>query len=84
MGAAIEAIDSYLTSGTDNSLFDEPVFVSKMNNDLNAFMKWEKLGKSEADSPRFRQLLAVTKQAMAQHIGGQPSAREQIANAIRG
>jgi hypothetical protein len=84
MGAAIEAIDSYLTNGTDNSLFDEPVFVSKMNNDLNAFMKWEKLGKSEADSPRFRQLLAVTKQAMAQHIGGQPSAREQIANAIRG
>jgi hypothetical protein len=84
MGAAIEAIDSYLTSGTDNSLFDEPVFVNKMNNDLNAFMKWEKLGKSEADTPRFRQLLAVTKQAMAQHVGGQPSAREQIAAAIKG
>jgi hypothetical protein len=84
MGAAIEAIDSYLTSGTDNSLFDEPVFVNKMNNDLNALMKWEKLGKSEADTPRFRQLLAVTKQAMAQHVGGQPSAREQIAAAIKG
>ena len=84
MGAAIEAIDSYLTSGTDNSLFDEPAFVNTMNNDLGAFMKWEKLGKSEADSPRFRQLLAVTKQAMAQRVGGQSSAREQIATALKG
>jgi len=52
--------------------------------DLNAFMKWEKLGKSEADSPRFRQLLAVTKQAMAQRVSGQPSVREQITTAIKG
>jgi hypothetical protein len=84
MRAAIEAIDTYLTSGTDNSIFDEPAFVNTMNNDLNAFMKWEKLGKSEADSPRFRQLLAVTKQAMAQRVGGQPSVREQITTAIKG
>ncbi len=84
MGAAIEAIDSYLTKGTDNSLFDEPAFVNTMNNDLNAYLKWEKLGKSEADSPRFRQLLAVTKQAMAHRVGGQSSAREQIATTIRG
>ena len=83
MGAAIEAIDSYLTRGTDNSLFDEPAFVGAMNSDLNAFMKWEKLGKSETDCPRFRQLLAVTKQAMAQRVGGQSSAREQIAAALR-
>lgn len=83
MGAAIEAIDSYLTSGTDNSLFEEPAYINTMNNDLNAFMKWEKLGKNEADCPRFRQLLAVTKQAMAQKVGGQPSARERIGAVIK-
>jgi hypothetical protein len=84
MGAAVEAIDSYLTSGTDDSVFDEPSFRNTMNNDLNAFLKWEKLGKSESDCPRLRQLLAVTKAAMAQHGRAQASVREQITQAITG
>jgi hypothetical protein len=82
MNAGIEAIDSYLTSGTDNSVFDEPSYRMTMNNDLNAFLKWEKLGKNEADCPRLRQLLAVAKAAMATRVGGQASARQLITEAI--
>jgi hypothetical protein len=71
-------VDSYLTSGTDDSVFDEPAFRNTFNNDLNGFLKWEKLGKSEQDSPRLRQLLAVNKLVMGRKVGGQPSPRDMI------
>ena len=43
---AIEAVDEYLTPGTDNSLFDEPHF-KRINNNLNAYMKSEQIGQGE-------------------------------------
>jgi len=75
---AIEAIDSYMTKDTDNSVFDEPAFTNTYNNDLNGFLKWEQLGKTEASTPRFRQLLSVSKAVMGHHVGGQPSTRDRI------
>ncbi|MBE0414990.1 MAG: AIPR family protein [Dehalococcoidia bacterium] len=80
--AATEVVDGYLTSGTDNCVFDEPAYKNTFNHDLNAFLKWEKLGKTEEDCPRFRNLLAVNKVAMGQKVGGQPSMRETIRTAI--
>ena len=80
--AATEVVDGYLTSGTDNCVFDEPAYKNTFNHDLNAFLKWEKLGKTEEDCPRFRNLLAVNKVAMGQKVGGQPSIRETIRSAI--
>jgi len=82
MNTAIEVVDGYLTEGTDACVFDEPAFKNTFNYDLNAFLKWEKLGKSEEDCPRFRNLLAVNKVAMGQKIGGQTSMRETIKTAI--
>ena len=75
---AIEAIDSYLTKDTDNSIFEEPAFVNTFNNDLNGFLKWEQLGKSEAATPRFRQLLSITKAVMGTRSGAQLSLRDRI------
>jgi hypothetical protein len=81
---AIEVIDTYLTQGTDNSLFGEPAYKNTFNTDLNGYLKWEKLGKTEADSPRFRALLAVTKMFMGAKMGGQASRRELITIAVNG
>jgi hypothetical protein len=69
--SAVEVVDSYLTQGSDNSVFDEPAYKQSFNLDLNGFLKWEKLGKSEDSCPRFRNLLAVEKTAMAHKVAGQ-------------
>jgi hypothetical protein len=82
LNTAIDVVDGYLTEGTDACMFDEPAYKNTFNRDLNAFLKWEKLGKSEEDCPRFRNLLAVSKIAMGQKLGGQPSIRETIRTAI--
>jgi hypothetical protein len=83
LDTAIEVIDSYLTQGSENTVFDEPAFTNTFNYDLNAFLKWEQLGKTDQFCPRFRQLLAVTRLVMGQKIGGQPSCRELVANAVK-
>lgn len=82
LNTAIEVIDTYLTQGGDNSLFDEPAYRNSFYFDLNAYLKWEKLGKSETDTPQFRALLAVTKMYMGRKMGGQPAQRELILSAV--
>jgi hypothetical protein len=74
----IDTIDSYMTKDTDNSVFDEPAFINTFNNDLNGFLKWEQLGKSETSTPRFRQLLSVAKGIMGTRTGTQASLRDRI------
>ncbi|WYX59332.1 hypothetical protein WJ967_18695 [Achromobacter xylosoxidans] len=51
---AAEVIDGYLTQGSDDSVFTEPAYLNSFNTDLNAFLKWEKLGKSDSDTPASR------------------------------
>ena len=78
-----DTIDRYLTQGMENCVFDEPAFKTTHNFDLNGFLKWERLGKSEADTPRLRNLLAVTKMVMGQKVGGSVSLRDRLAAAIK-
>lgn len=80
---AIEAIDSYFTQGTDNSLFDEPAYRDGFNSDMNAFLKWEKLGRTEDATPRLRDTLAITKQVMGRASSGQPAPRSLIIDAAK-
>jgi len=84
LDVAIEVIDTYLTQGSENSPFDEPAYKNTFYFDLNAYLKWEKLGKTEVDSPRLRAQLAVTKMFMGQKMGGQVSRRDLITAALRG
>jgi hypothetical protein len=79
---AIEVIDSYFTQGTDDSAFDEPAFVNSFNTDLNAFLKWTELGKTEASTPRLRSALAINKQVMGRAVGGQPPPRQLILTTV--
>ncbi|POO56715.1 hypothetical protein [Agrobacterium rosae] len=55
--AAVQLIDDYLTNGADNSIFSEPEF--QKTRDLNAFLKSEKLGKSDDFYPNLRATLAL-------------------------
>ena len=82
LDASVEAIHTYLTNATENSVFDEPAFKNAFNSDLNGFLKWPQLGRSD-NCPRFRDLLAITKMFMGQAMGGQPSGRELILQAVR-
>lgn len=81
LDTAAEVIDSYFTQGSDDSVFTEPAYLNSFNADLNAFLKWEKLGKSEADTPRLKNALAINKSVMGKAIGG-ISARQLITAAI--
>jgi len=84
LNTAIEVIGTYFTQGGDNTIFEEPAYKNNFYFDLNAYLKWEKIGKSETDSPRFRSLLAVTKMFMGQKMGGQPAQRDLILSAVKG
>lgn len=57
--AAIQLIDDYLTNGNEDCLFSEPEF--QKTQDLNAFLKSEKLGKGEDFSPRLRTQIVMTR-----------------------
>jgi hypothetical protein len=59
-------------------VFEEAAYKNAFNLDLNAFLKWEQLGKSEKGTPRLRGALAIGKQVMGKSIAGQPSPRQLI------
>lgn len=79
---AAEVIDSYFTQGNDDSLFNEPSFLNSFNADLNAFLKWEKLARSDIETPRLKQLLAVNKSVMGMSLAGGQTSRETIMAAV--
>lgn len=77
--AAVGVIDEYLTSGEEDSVFTEPAFKGRFNNDLNGYLKWDKLGQGD-DSPRLSGLMAINKRTMGR---GNPSPRDLITTAIQ-
>jgi hypothetical protein len=77
---ALEVIDSYLTQGADESVYREPEYVN--GGDLNAFLKWEKLGKSDNDCPNYRQLVATRRAVIGMKLHGFESLRERAIKRI--
>jgi hypothetical protein len=75
--AAVDDIDGYMTMGSETAVHDEPALKNTFNSDLNAFLKWEQLGKNETSCPRYRQLLAVRKVMMGTKIAGAASLRDR-------
>lgn len=80
---AAEVIDSYFTQGNDDSLFNEPSYLNSFNADLNAFLKWEKLARSDIETPRLKQLLAVNKSVMGISLAGSQTPRQTIMAAVK-
>jgi hypothetical protein len=82
METALESIDTYLTQGNENAVHEEPAFRNSFNFDLNAFLKWEQLGKNEESTPRYRDMLGVTRMVMGTRVGGQTSCRDMVKSVI--
>lgn len=76
--AALNVIDDYLTRGNEDSVFTEP----KFNEDLNNFLKWEKLGKGTENTPKLINLISFTKRDMRRSVGGQQAARDIVCTII--
>lgn len=79
--AAANTIDDYMSQTSDDSAFREPAYAT-FGGDMNRFLKWEKLGKSDVETPRLRSALAVSKHVMGRTAGGQPSPRQMIQQAV--
>ncbi len=77
--SALNVIDDYMTKGNEDSAFTEP----KYDNDMNNFMKWDKLGKGGEYTPKLNLLMAFAKKDMRRAIGGQQSAREIICDVLK-
>lgn len=78
LDSAIEVIDEYLNRESYDSLFKE----HKFQDDLNAFLKSEQLGKNIDFTPLFNSLLTQHKRLFGRPSGGQPSPRELTTQAI--
>lgn len=80
MAAAL--IDSYLTESNENSVFQEARFrdPNGFNFDLNAFLKWEQLGRSLDQTPCLQAQLFFQKQFMGMSQAGTRTARRMISD----
>lgn len=56
---AVGVIDDYLVSGGEDTIYLEPEY--RKTNDLNAFLKSEKLGKTDEFSPNLRTQISLAK-----------------------
>ncbi|MBE0545175.1 MAG: hypothetical protein IH623_27880 [Verrucomicrobia bacterium] len=84
LDTAIEVIDEYLTQGAEDSAFNEPSYQNTFNGNLNTYIKWEQLGKTEEASPRFQSLVSAYCRTLGRPTGGKPSPRDLITAAIKG
>jgi hypothetical protein len=80
MDVAIEVVDEYMNSGSEESVFKEPEFVNTFNSNLNGYLKWDQLAKNDG-SPNLRALLAIHRRTLTR---GNPSPRDLIVKAING
>ena len=78
---AVSIADDSLTPGHEYSVFKEPTFIEK-GSDLNSFLKWDQLGKSNQSTPLLLNLASQYKIAMKGGIGGQPKYRDIIKEII--
>jgi hypothetical protein len=75
LDTAIEALDEYLTPGTDNSIFDEP-HLKRINHNLHAYLKSEQIGNGEI----YKRLIADYIRQLGK---GKPSPREILLEIIK-
>jgi hypothetical protein len=75
--AVLDVIDDYLDKDNEDSLFKEPHY----NEDLNSFLKWEKLGMGSEYTPNLNNLIAFTERDM-RRSNGQHSVRDIVSREL--
>ena len=79
--AAISVIDRYMTPKTDHCIFDEDAFQNTFGSNINAYLKWENVGKGDK-SPQLRLLISQFKAVLGLSAGDLPPLSEQIVSVI--
>jgi hypothetical protein len=69
-----------MTMENDDSIFKEPNFT---NNDLNAFLKSDKLGRGSQEAPKLHNLISLNRLLMRKSIAGQKPSRDVIVETIK-
>lgn len=79
---AVGLIEGYLTEANENSVFREDKFKDPngFNFDLNAFLKWERLGRNLEQTPCLQAQLHFTKMFMGMSQAGSRTARQMISD----
>jgi hypothetical protein len=80
---AIQVVDEYMTADSEDSIFSEPALTDRFNHDVNGFLKWEQLGKSDS-TPRLRGILSAYQRVMGRATGASRSPRDIVTQAIYG
>jgi hypothetical protein len=75
---ATALIDEYMNAQNDLSYIKENLGADGMKLDMNAFLKWEPLGRSLERTPNLKQLIYYKKSFMKQKNMGAPSAHDLI------
>jgi len=83
LDTAIQVIDEYMNSESEESIFSEPAYMSKYGGDLNAFLKWEQFGKSDDSSPKYRAILRDYQRTMKRKVGAVESPFEVVISVIK-
>lgn len=78
--SSLYVIDDYLTLENEDSIFKESNFPASQ--DLNAFLKWEKLGEA-GETPNLTKLINFAEKDMRRNVKGQTSSRDIIAEALK-
>jgi hypothetical protein len=79
---AAELIDSYYTESDENSVFHDPRYRGAFGQDMNAFLKWEKLGRNIDQTEGLQAQLVFHKKFMGQAKPGYMNLRKKIASEL--
>ena len=74
---AVNLVDEYLTVGADLCAHKEPAFSADFNQDMNGFLKWERLGEG-GDTPNLNDLIGYYQRYARRSRGGNPSLADQV------
>ena len=79
---AVRAVDEYLTLGGEYSVHKEPAYNERFNQDMNGFLKWDRLTKGD-HTPVLRMLLGNYERDTRRPIGDLPSLANAVAAALQ-
>lgn len=77
-------IDGYFAESDENSVHKEPAYGDRFNADLNAFLKWNKLGRALEETPKLQLKLNFQKQFMGMPGPSGAPARKMIVAVLDG
>jgi hypothetical protein len=64
-------INGYFVESDENSVHKEPSYVGRFNADLNAFLKWNQLGRSLEETPKLQ--MKLTSRSSSWHYQDPPA-----------